>query len=176
MPDAGPLAETPRHLIVGRVLKPWGVHGWVKIVVETDFPERFTRPGKFLIGPEHKPVRLTAGRPISGGMLVKFAGFDTPEAAAALRDQDIYIPVEAAMPLPDGEFYVYQLIGMEVHTDAGERLGAVSEVIETGSNDVYVVERGADKPLLLPATREVILDINAETRRITVHLMEGLLL
>jgi len=175
MPDAVLPAESPRYLVVGRILKPWGVHGWVKIVVETDFPERFTRPGKFLVGPEHQPMRLTAGRPIKGGMVIKFAGFDTPEAAAALRDHEIYIPVESAMPLPAGEFYVYQLIGLEVYTDAGERLGTVSDVMETGSNDVYVVERAGDKPILLPATREVVLDISPEARRITVHLMEGLL-
>jgi len=166
--------EPLRYLAVGRIVKPHGVRGWVKIQVWTDFPERFKRPGAFFAGPEHKPVRLTAGRAIHHAMLIKLAGYDTPEAAAALNEQVLYIPVEAAMPLPAGQVYLYQMIGLECWSDAGEKIGVVKDVWETPANDVYVVERG-DKTVLLPATREVILGVDLERHRLNVHLMEGLL-
>jgi 16S rRNA processing protein RimM len=166
--------EPLRYLAVGRISKPHGIYGWVKMQVWTDFPERFKRPGVFFLGPERKRVRLTGSRVVAKGMLIKLAGYDTPEAADGLREQELYIPIEAAMPLPPGEVYQYQLIGLEVWTDAGERLGVVKEVWENPANNVYVVEHEG-KTVLLPATREVILGVDLEQRRLNVHLMEGLL-
>jgi len=169
-----PSPEPLRYLAVGRILKPHGVRGWVKIQVWTDFPERFKRPGVFFVGPEHKRVRLNAGRVVHNAMLIKLAGYDTPEAAAALREQVLYIPVEAAMPLPAGDVYLYQMIGLECWSDAGEKIGVIKEVWEMPANDVYVVDCGG-QTALLPATREVILGVDLEQRRVNVHLMEGLL-
>jgi len=107
-------------------------------------------------------------------ILLKFAGYETPEACAGLREQTLYIPIEDAKPLPEGELYVYQLIGLEVWTDEGERLGRVTDLWETGSNDVYVVDREG-QVILLPAIKEVVRAIDIERGRMTVHLMEGLL-
>jgi 16S rRNA processing protein RimM len=164
----------PRYLAVAKIQRPWGVRGWVKIEVQTDFPQRFEQPGDFLLGDERRPVHLQAGRRVHGGYVIKLAGYDTPEAAAALRLQTLYIPIEQAMPLPAGEYYIYQIVGLEVWTDAGERLGVVSDVWQPGSNDVYVVERGAET-VLLPAIKDVILEIDLERRRMLVHLLEGLI-
>jgi len=169
-----PSPEPPRYLAVGRVVKPFGVRGWVKAEVWTDFPERFERPGRFFAGEERSPLQMERSRSLHGGILLKFAGFETPETAAALRDQVLYVPIEEAMPLPEGEWYLHQLIGLEVWTDEDERLGVVTDIWDTGSNDVYVVDR-AGETLLLPAIPEVVLQIDPPNGRLLIHPMEGLL-
>lgn len=166
-------SEPPRYLAVARIVRPWGVRGMVKIEVWTDFPQRFERPGEYLLGNERRPLYLERSRRHKGSWLLKFAGYDTAEACESLRDQILYIPTERAMPLPEGEFYIYQLIGLEVWTDEGECLGHITDVWETGANDVYVVE-GAGQMVLLPAIADVVLEVNLERKRMIVRLMEGL--
>jgi 16S rRNA processing protein RimM len=166
-------SEPPRYLAVARIRRPWGVRGFVKIDVWTDFPERFRRPGRFFVGEDYRPIWLEHGRIFKGQWLLKFAGYDTPESSGELRNQILYISVEDAVPLGEDEYYIHEIIGLEVWTDTGERLGRVTEVIETGANDVYVVD-WQGKPLLLPAISQVILSIDRQARRMVVHLMEGL--
>ena len=172
--EGNPSSEPPRYLAVGRILRPWGVKGMVKVKVMTDFPERFAQMETFYVGEDHRPVHLERSAGHKGSLLLKFAGYETPEACHALRDQILYIPIEEAMSLPDGEYYIYQIIGLEVWTDEGERLGTLAEVWETGANDVYVVDTGG-KTVLLPAIPDVILEVNLDQKRITVHLLEGLI-
>jgi 16S rRNA processing protein RimM len=167
-------SEPPRYLAVGRILRPWGIKGMVKVEVMTDFPERFAQTDTFYVGDDHRPVQLKRSAGHTGSLLLKFAGYETPEACSELRDQILYIPIEEAMPLPDGEYYIYQMLGLEVWTDAGERLGTLTDVWETGANDVYVVDVKGES-VLLPAIPDVILDVNLEQKRITVHLLEGLM-
>jgi 16S rRNA processing protein RimM len=85
------------------------------------------------------------------------------------------VSIEDAVPLDEGEVYLYQLIGMTVQTDDGRELGQITEVLETGANDVYIVKSPDYGEVLIPATDETILETNAETRRIVVKLPEGLL-
>jgi len=172
--EGNPSSEPPRYLAVGRILRPWGLKGMVKVEVLTDFPERFAQTETFFVGESYRPVQLERSAGHKGSLLLKFAGYETPEACHELRDQMLYIPTEEAMPLPDGEYYIYQVIGLEVWTDAGERLGALVDVWETGANDVYVVDMGGNN-VLLPAIPDVILDVNLDQKRITVHLLEGLM-
>ena len=85
----------------------------------------------------------------------------------------VQIPIENAVPLEEGEYYLYQLIGVQVETEDGEGLGQVVDVIETGANDVYVV-RGPRGEVLLPAIGDVVLDLDLESKRMVVHLLAGL--
>ena len=167
-------SEPPRYLAIGRILRPWGIKGMVKVEVMTDFPERFAQAETFLVGEEHRPVHLERSAGHKGSLLLKFAGYETPDDCDALRHQILYIPMEEAMPLSDGEYYLFQVIGLEVWTDEGERLGTLAEVWETGANDVYVVDTG-DKKVLLPAIPDVILGVDLDQKRITVHLLDGLM-
>lgn len=172
--EAGTSSEPPRYLAVGRVLRPWGVHGMVKVQVLTDFPERFTASEEFYVGEDYRPVILEQSGGHTGALLLKFAGYDTPEACGELRNQMLYIPTEEATPLQEGEYYIYQIIGLQVWTDEGELLGELTDVWETGANDVYVVDHEG-RDVLLPAIPQVILDVDLERKRLTVHLMDGLM-
>jgi len=167
-------SSEPRYLAVARILRPWGVGGMVKVELMTDFPERFQQPGRYYLGEDYKPIDLENSRRIHGGILLKFAGYDTPEESASLRDQVVYIPIEEARSLPEDEYYHFQVVGLEVWTEEGENLGVVTDVWETGANAVYVVDHQG-KSLLLPAISQVVLDIDLGQQKMTVRLMEGLL-
>lgn len=110
----------------------------------------------------------------SGYVFLRVTGYGTPEKAASLAGSEIKIPESLSPDLPEGVFYHYQIIGLEVYTATGVFLGKVREIIETGSNDVYsVVDR--EREILVPAITEVIETIDLENRRIIIREMEGLL-
>ncbi|MEW5719498.1 MAG: ribosome maturation factor RimM, partial [Chloroflexota bacterium] len=132
----------PRHLIIGRVLKPFGVRGELKIEILTEFPERFASLRQVFLGDDAKSFSVESARLHSGAALIKLAGIDTPEVAATLREQLVYVALADAMPLPANRVYLYQLIGLRVTTTDGESLGAIAEVLDTRANDVYIVSDG----------------------------------
>jgi len=164
-------------ITIGKAVKPFGVKGEMKIEVMTDFPERFTGLRRvYLVSPggkeavcEVKSVRYANGIPF-----LLFSGYDTPEKAKALNGWLIKVPEKETMPLPEGSYYWFELIGMEVVSESGESLGTVVDIFETGSNDVYVVKRGG-KEIYLPATREVIKQVDRAAKRMVIHLMDGLM-
>jgi 16S rRNA processing protein RimM len=164
----------PRHLIIGRVLKPFGVRGELKIEILTDFPERFASLRQVFLGDDAKSFAVESARLHSGAALIKLAGVDTPEAAATLREQLVYVALEDAVPLPENRVYLYQLIGLRVRTTDGQVLGAITEVLDTRANDVYVVSDGT-REILLPAIPEVVREIAFEHREMVVQLLEGLI-
>jgi 16S rRNA processing protein RimM len=107
-------------------------------------------------------------------LLLKLAGCDDRNEAELLRDMLVQIPVEEAVPLENGEYYDFQIVGVKVETDNGEWLGQVTEVLETGANDVYLV-RGPRGEVLLPAITDVVRELDMEARRMVVHLLPGML-
>ena len=170
---------TNSYLAIGRIIAPHGIHGEVKVAVLTDFPERF-KPGThaFLgVGTEDpgaRPVKIVAARPHKGGFLVKLDSVPDRNAAELVRDRYLLIPAADAMPLGEHENYLHDLIGLQVETTDGQQLGELREVLFTNANDVYVV-RGPAGEVLLPATRDVVLQVDLSTRRMMVALPEGLL-
>jgi 16S rRNA processing protein RimM len=171
--------EPPRYLLLGRVLRPHGVRGELRIEVLTDYPERIL-PGLIVnIGPDpavddaHK-YEITKVRTHQQYLILQVDGVDDRDAADVLREQYIMVALEDAIPLDDDEFYLFQAIGLAVYTDDGESLGAVVDVLETGANDVYVVQ-GPRGEVLLPAIDECIVDVDIDAGKMTVHLMDGLL-
>jgi 16S rRNA processing protein RimM len=107
-------------------------------------------------------------------LILQVDGVDDRDAADLLREQYVMVALEDAVPLDDDEFYLFQAIGLAVYTDDGESLGAVVDVLETGANDVYVVQ-GPRGEVLLPAIDECIVDVDIDAGKMTVHLMDGLL-
>lgn len=101
-------------------------------------------------------------------------GYDAPEQAKAIANWLIKIPEEEAMPLPEGGYYWFELVGMAVLSETGEKLGEITDIFRTGSNDVYVMKRGC-KEVYLPATREIIRQVDRKARTMVVHVMKGLL-
>ncbi len=166
--------EAPSHLIVGRVLAPWGRRGEVRVEILTDFPERFSQLEEVLVGDERVPYRLEAARLQRGYAILKLFGVDATEEAEALRGALLYIPVSEAMPLEAGQYYQYQILGLDVWTVAGRHLGRVSEILETGANDVYVVRQDG-REVLIPAVADVVQEVDLERQRLVVTLPPGLL-
>jgi 16S rRNA processing protein RimM len=106
--------------------------------------------------------------------LLKLAGCDDRDAAERLRGAWLQIPETEALPLADDEYYLYELQGLQVLDEAGERLGELVDVIETKANNVFVVHDDAGQELLLPDIPQVIREIDFENGRMTVHLLPGL--
>ncbi len=173
---SGPVSGSePRFIVIGQILAPFGVRGAVKVEVMTDFPDRFSDLETVYLGDGHQPhaVRRAEVRTDGRHAILQFEGCDTPEDAARLRKQLVSVPAEDAVPLEDGQYYVYQIMGLTVQTDAGETLGVVADVLFTGGNDVYVVKRDG-REVLIPVLEDVILNVDLPARTMIVHLPPGL--
>lgn len=168
--------ELPGRLAVARVVAPHGIRGEVKAELLTDFPERFRRLKRVFVGASDRALHLVRHRLDEDERFVylSFKEITDRTAAEALRNQLLTIPEAEAVPLPEGHYYVHQIVGLRVITDTGEELGRVRDVLHTGANDVYVID-GPRGEVLLPAIPEVILDVDLDQGILRVHLLEGLL-
>jgi 16S rRNA processing protein RimM len=143
----------------------------------TDFPGRFKDLVRvYLVSPEGKEIvcNVKSVRYAGEVPLLLFDGYDSPEKAKALNGWLVKVPQEDAVSLPEGQYYWYELIGMEVLSESGETLGTIVDIFETGSNDVYVMKSGS-KEVYLPATKEVIKQVDRKAKQMVIHLMEGLM-
>jgi 16S rRNA processing protein RimM len=164
----------PRFLVIGRILKPHGVRGEMRVEILTDLPERFTWLDEVYIGKrEPIPRKIDSIRFHKSWVLLRLVDCDDRESAHLLRGQLVQIPESEGIPLEEGEYYLYQLVGLKVVTEDGEYLGKISEIIETKANNVFVVKT-AKSELLLPDIEDVIRDIDFESSTVTVRLMPGL--
>ena len=173
--SGSPSKGEPVYLAVGLLRRPHGVHGEILMEVYTDFPERLEDGTTVFLGAKHKPATIRHIRHHNEGLLFSFEGVDTPESAGLLRKQMVYVKTATRPALPAGQYYHHQMIGMTVVDDSGNELGQLTEIIETGANDVYVVLSGTGKELLLPSIKQVVLDVDVESNRMIVHLIPGLL-
>lgn len=175
--DAGSLHKgEPVFLAVGNLRRPHGLHGEIIMDVLTDFPERL-HPGITLyVGPSHLPLRLHSLRWHGSALLVVFDGYETLEQAGKLRNHLAYVTATDLPPLPEGDYYHHQIIGLQVFSEQGEILGKVSEILTTGANDVYVVRPDIGKEILIPAVDEFVVAVDLESGRLRVRLSPGLLL
>jgi 16S rRNA processing protein RimM len=164
----------PRFLAIARVIKPWGARGDLKLQVLTGFPDQLGRLKRVYLGPEAVPYTVARFRWHSGELLLRLTDVGDRNAAELLRDQLVQIAREDATPLEPGQFYEYQIVGLNVVTTDGEPLGQVAEVLSTGANDVYVVQ-GPRGEVLLPARAEVVQAIDLDAGTMTVTLLPGLL-
>ena len=174
--------KAPHFLILARVLRPHGVRGDLSVQVLTDFPERIAQLDVVHIGRDpDQPDRMTqhhvmrAKRAKNDQWLLHLEGVETREDGDLLRGQYICVSLTDAVPLEDDEVYLFQVMGIAVHTKDGQHLGRVTDFIETGANDVYIVRGDLYGEVLIPAIQGVILDINVETGIMTVDLPDGLL-
>ncbi|MFQ5616148.1 MAG: ribosome maturation factor RimM [Anaerolineales bacterium] len=165
----------PVFLAVGKLGRPHGVRGNIAVHILTGFPERL-RPGvNVLVGPDHRVMRIRQAQRQNKTMRLAFDGVQNREQATELRNLMVFVRSTDVPPLPEGEYYHHQLIGLTVVADQGQELGQLAEIIETGANDVYLVRPPKGKDVLLPAIEEVILDVDLETGVLKVHLLPGLI-
>ena len=160
-------------IAVARISSAHGVRGEVKLLPLTDFPHRFAETESLLLADGTRMV-LESARLQRDTVLAKFKGMDTPEAWIPYRRQELFITEDALMPLPDGQYYIHQIIGLEVVDESGAVQGTVGDVLQTGSNDVYVVKTSDGKEILLPAIDTVVKRIDVPAGRMVVVLPEYL--
>ncbi len=174
-------ASQPAFLVLGRLLRPHGVRGEMLMQVITHYPERINNLETVFIGPDPYDREAAIGfslvrtRRHRGQLLVTLAGIGTREDADTYRNQYLMVALEDAVPLEEDEYYLFQVLGARVFSTTGEDLGRVTDVLETGANDVFVVTGGPYGEVLIPDIAEVVLDIDLENNRITVALLPGLL-
>jgi 16S rRNA processing protein RimM len=165
----------PEFLVVGKLRHPHGLKGEIMMDIITDFPERLKPGTAVFAGDEHRPLRIRSHRPHARGLLVGFDGMDTPEEVGVLRNMYLYVPAADRPPLPEGEYYHHQLLGLRVVSDEGQELGSLVEILNTGANDIYVIRSPQGREILLPAIESVLLAVDLQQREIRVHLLPGLL-
>ncbi len=165
----------PVFLAIGKLRRPHGVHGEIIMDILTDFPERLRRGSRLFIGETHQEIRLQSARPNGTTLLVSFAEYTTPETVGVFRNQTVFVPTAELPPLPEGEYYHHQILGLRVISDEGQEVGSVSEILETGANDVFVVRPPVGPEILIPDIDPVILQVNLEKGELLVHLLPGLI-
>ncbi len=168
--------QEPRFVAVGQIVKPHGVRGEVAVEILTDFPGRFALLETVYLNEDSpRPVTLESVRFHKGRALLKFDGYPDRTAVETLRDEMVLVPIDEAMPLEPDQYYQDDLIGLEVWTTDEEYLGDVVEILETGANDVFIVDGGDHGEVLLPAIEQVVKWIDLDENRMVVELMEGLI-
>ena len=171
--NTGSPTGEPLYLSVGFLRRPHGVKGEIIMDLHTDYPERMKKGRKLFIGEQYQPMTITNVRPHQSGLLVKFKDINTPEDAGLYRNQWVYVQAKD-VPLPEGQHYKHELLGLKVLDESDSPLGELVEIIETGANDVYLVRDDSGKEILLPNIPSVILDLNIDRGFLRVHLLEGL--
>lgn len=164
---------------VGCVATTHGVRGEVKVYPTTEDAQRFKRYKEVLLKApqgqqEDRRMHIESVKFFKQMVIVKFKECQTMEDAQRLRGAELYVPREKAIPLKENEYYISDLIGMQVDSDEGVPLGVLDDVMQTGANDVYVVKQTDGKEILLPAIKECVKLVDVKARHMTVHLMPGL--
>jgi 16S rRNA processing protein RimM len=169
---APPVAGDPADLVVvGEVTRAHGVHGAVRVIPLTDFPDHLLTLARVVVvhGRTGRPAQVESAEAMGRHVIMKLQGVDTLEAAEALRGATLRIPPAEVRPLPPGQFYIFQIVGLRVRTPEGHALGEVVDVLRTGSNDVYVVRPPAGEDILLPATDDVVRAIDVAAGEMVVR-------
>lgn len=173
--------KAPDWLTVGNIIKPQGLRGEVRVKPVTDFPERRFAPDSVLTlfppGDGTSPLTLTVvnSRPHKNIYVIKFREIDSVEQIERLRGAELRIPVQEAHELEQHAYYFHEIIGCEVFTNSGERIGTIKDILQPGANDVWVVARDHGQPeLYLPYIADVVKQVLPEQKRVLIEWMEGL--
>ena len=165
-----------QFLQVGVISSTHGIRGEVKVFPTTDDPMRFKKLKKVLLdtGRERVELEVQSVRFFKQFAIVKFKGIDNINDIERYKGKGLFVPREDAVPLGEDEYYIADLIGMEVFTEDGH-FGVVKDVMETGANEVYIVESDEQGEVLIPAIRQCDLDVNVEEKKMKIRLMDGLI-
>lgn len=165
-------------IVVGDITAPQGVRGEVRLFPVTDFPERLLEMRTChlrLRSGEIVSYRVEQVRPHKTFFLLKLEGINDRDGAEVLRNAAVVIPRSEVMPLPEGRYYAFDLIGMQVLTDTGEEVGIVHDVLSAPANDVYVVRRPGRPDALIPAVKHIVTSIDAPQKKMVITPLPGLL-
>lgn len=163
-------------IAVGEIVKSQGVQGEVKVLPLTDDPSRFGKLTRVFLKNSAgiiKELQIEGYRPFRQFILLKFAGINDMNAADALGRGLICIPRQERPKLPEGHYYQDEIEGLQVYTLSGDFLGKIVQILETGANDIYVVQ-DERREILIPALKDIIREINLPQSLMVVELPEGL--
>ncbi len=159
------------RITIGKIIAPQGVRGEVRVMPLTDFPERFKQL-KIALLDDGTSLPVESVRYHQQVVLLKFRGLDNRNAIEHLKNKLIKVEREDLIPLPEGHYHIFDIIGLSVYNEQEECLGKISDVLQTGSNDVYIVEQKDKPPLLIPGLKTVVLTIDIANSKMIVKLQE----
>lgn len=162
---------------VGIISSTHGIRGQVKVYPTTDDVRRFDSLKTVLLKTKEgeQTLHLEAVQYFKQFVIVKFREYNSINDVERYKNASLFVTRKDAVPLEEDEYFIADLIGLAAETEEGKTLGTVTDVIRTGANDVYVVSRPEGKDLLLPAIKDCVRSVDMEHKKITVHLMDGLL-
>lgn len=165
-----------KYLEIGQIVNTFGVKGMVKVKPFTDDINRFDKLKKVYIKNNNikQKYEIEQVKYHKDMVLIKLKSIENLEQADLLRNSYLMINREEEKPLEEGNYYIVDMIGLEVYTEKGKNLGKLEDIFNTGSNDIYVVKNDLGKQILLPAISDVIKQIDLENKKIIVHLIPGL--
>ena len=161
---------------VGVITSTHGIKGEVKVFPTTDNVKRFKKNMEIILDTGKENIQLTVEsvKFFKQFVILKFKGIDNINDIEKYKTKSLYVTRANAVRLRKDEYFIADLLGVDVWEDNDEKLGVLKDVIETGANDVYVITLEDGKELLIPAIKECILDVDVENRKMTVHEMDGL--
>lgn len=167
------------YLNVGKIVNTHGIRGEVRVISQTDFPEeRYKKGAKLTLFKEGKnPIELTVTnhRKHKNFDLLTFEGYPNINDVEPFRDGILKVSEEDLTDLEENEFYYYEIIGLPVFDENGILLGTIKEIIQTGANDVWVIQRKGKKDLLIPYIESVVKKVDLDSEEIHVEIPEGLI-
>lgn len=166
-----------KYLEIGQIVNTFGIKGQVKVNPFTDDINRFDELKEVYVEKKHelKLFQIEKVNYSKNMVILKLKGIETPEQAETLRNSYLKIDRKDAKKLPEGTYYIADLIGLDVYTDEDKFLGKVDYIYNAGSSDIYVVKDEQGKEVLLPAIKDVLKQVDLENGKIIVHIIEGLI-
>ena len=163
-------------LQVGVISSTHGIRGEVKVFPTTDDVKRYKKLKKVILdtGREHLPLEVESVKFFKQFAIVKFKGIDNINDIEKYKGKSLLVDRENAVKLRKDEYFIADMIGLQVYTEDGEAFGVLKDVLETGANDVYIIDSPKHGEVLVPAIKQCILDVDIEGQKMTIHLMEGL--
>ena len=163
-----PQRGEPEYVLIGKLQRAHGVTGEIVLGITTDFPERIKRGKVIYLGADHSPRKISGTRPFHTNVLITIEGILNREEAAELTNLEVFVRIDELPALSEGQYYHHQLVGLKAVLEDGTEIGTVTEIMETGANDVYVVTDPAGKELLLPAIDSVIIRVDLPAKQMVV--------
>ncbi len=163
-------------LQVGVISSTHGVRGEVKVFPTTDDINRFKKLKQVILdtGREHRTLEVEGVKFFKNLVILKFKGIDNINDIEKYKGKSLYVDRANAVKLKKNEYFIADMIGLRVFTEEGELFGTLKDVLETGANDVYILDTEKHGEVLIPAIKQCVLDVDIENRKMVIHLMEGL--
>lgn len=164
-------------LQVGAITQTHGLRGEVKVFPTTDDAKRFKKLKEVILdtGREKIPLEIESVKFFKNLVILKFKGIDNINDIERYKGKALYVTRENAVKLKKDEYFIADLIGVEIYDETDTNIGVLENVITTGANDVYEIKLSDGRDLLLPAIKQCVLEVDMDKRRMKIHILEGLL-